>query len=62
MDEKELYNKFYKGQPGEEAFLEMYQERQKHKDALRERLKQYYLSENELDELFKIGISFEEMS
>ena len=54
MDEKDLYNKFYKGQPGEEAFLEMYQERQKHKDALRERLKKYHLSENELDELFKI--------
>ncbi len=56
MDENELYKKFYKNkdEKAKEAFDEMYAERKKHKDALRERLKKYALSEAELDDLFKI--------
>lgn len=56
MDENELFNKFYKDKDdkAKEAFDEMYAERKKHKDALRERLKKYALTEAELDDLFKI--------
>lgn len=54
MDEEKLFKKFYKDENAKEAFDEMYAERQKHKDALRERLKKYALTEKELDNLFKI--------
>lgn len=36
------------------GFSEVLKERQKKKDALRERLKKYYLTDKEIDELFKI--------
>jgi len=56
------YNKFvdkYFDENDESGFNEVLFERQKHLAALRERLKKYYLTDEEIDKLFEIIINAE---
>ena len=56
------YNKFvdkYFDENDNTGFNEMLFERQKHLAALRERLKKYYLTEEEIDKLFEIIVQAE---
>ncbi len=55
MSNEEFIERFYNpDDPNQESFNEIVYERQIHKNALRQRIKKYYLSDDEIDNLFKI--------
>lgn len=55
MDSEEFIAKFYNPDDSHNSgFEKVVYDRQIHKDALRKRIKKYYLSDDEIDKLFKI--------
>jgi len=60
MDSEEFVSKFYNPEDLKNAgFENVIYERQLHKDALRKRIKRYFLTDEEIDKLFKIIEKFE---
>lgn len=60
MDSEEFVSKFYNPEDLKNAgFENVIYERQLHKDALRKRIKRYFLTDEEIDKLFKIIEKYE---